>query len=297
MAALCIAAAGCMHCFDKAQLVAAAGGCCPAVLRTNTATATATAANAAAEFCITEAYRAVNPDKHPPCLALDLTSLLACRTTPAYSRIVVLSDLKLNAAIFPPSMSKSPPVISRNISLESDPRGPRMVLDCVLLTDRLQVPAGVTVTAKHIVLSNCSIGAEKPLTFLRFDQGSQLVINDSFILQPNNLCLPQEQQLAAFAHESRPANISGAQSYRLSNEPWCATNPNTRTPTDSAAAAAGTAPLPGSAVRPTVGADSNSSYSRLPPLPTEYANRTGLGPTYAATLDQPARAAFYTHPT
>jgi hypothetical protein len=259
----------------------------------------------AAENCLAEAFRAVKPDGDPPCPALDPASLHNCLSTQSYSRIVVLLDMKLNATVFPPSMSDSPTVISRNITLESDGRGPRMVLDCALLTDRFQIPAGVTVLAHHIVPSNCTIGAERLLSFLRFNQGSQLIVNSSFVLQPSGLCLPHQQQLAAFSHEVRAAGVRGSQrSFKIGQAAaWCAASPNTRAPTDRAAGA-GSAPTDRAAdtgvapvILPTETADDNSSYSKLPPIPLEYANRTGLGPTYAATLDQPARSAFYTHPT
>lgn len=48
---------------------------------------------------------------------------------------------------------------------------------------------------------------------------------------------------------------------------------------------------------PTSGAGEDNSYSVLPPLPQEFANTTGLGPAYAATLDQPAANPYYVHPT
>jgi len=188
-------------------------------------------------------------------------------------------------------MPEDPPVIARNITLESDARGPRMVLDCALLADRVQIAAGVTVFAQHIVLSNCSIGMEKPLSFMRFNQGSQLVVQDSFLLQPTNLCLPHRQQLVALSTEPRPAGIPGtSQSLGVGQEStWCAARPDSQT-----AAAAGATGAAGTAVGPTATAAQNTSYSKLPQV---FANRTGMGPAYAATLDQPARVGFYTHPT
>jgi hypothetical protein len=172
-----------------------------------------------------------------------------------------------------------------------------MVLDCALLTDRFQVPPGVRVAAQHIVLANCTVGAEKPLSFLRSSQGALLVIINTYVLQPNDLCLAHMEQLGQLGHESRPSTVPGSQSVRVGQSPtWCASNPNTRA-----------AMQPGSAadanrssnitVDTTSSAVDNSSYSKLPPIPLEYASRTGLGPTTAATLDQPARTPFFTHPT
>lgn len=250
-----------------------------------------------AEPCLAAAFKAVNPDESPPCPSFEGASLLKCLTTPSFQRILVLADFKLNASMLPPSMTDNPFLIDRNVTLEGDGRGPRLMLDCSLLTDRFQVAAGVTVTVHHLTLSNCSIGTEKPLSIMRFNQGSKLVINDSSLLQPNNLCLPQPQQASLLLHEPRAAAIPGTQAVRVGEaSAWCAANPNTRAQPSSSP------DLPGLQagrvdVDATSSASDNNSYSRLPPLPQVFANRTGLGPVYAATLDQPARAAFFTHPT
>jgi hypothetical protein len=60
----------------------------------------------AADYCLAEAYRAVNPDENPPCPALDSASLFTCLNTPSFSCIVVLSDIKLNVTTFPPTLSR-----------------------------------------------------------------------------------------------------------------------------------------------------------------------------------------------
>lgn len=258
------------------------------------------------ERCLAEAFRAVNPDEDPPCPALDPASLLKCLTTPSFRRILVLTDMRLNTTIFPPAMSRDPPVISRNISLEGDQRGPRMMLDCALLADRLHVGAGVSVRVLHLTLANCSIGSEKPLTFLRFDQSSTLIINSTLVLQPNTLCLPHNQQASMLAQEPRLAAATPAgtpQSFSIGRQAaWCAASPNTCAPTASASTVNARGNVDGDrsapvGVDPTSSAADNNSYSKLPPIPLEYASRTGLGPAYAATLDQPARTAFYSHPT
>lgn len=207
---------------------------------------------------------------------------------------MLLADIRLNASLasFPPPVKDPPALIARNLTLESDPRGPRMLLDCALLAGRFRVAAGATVWAQHVVLSNCSIGAVKPLSFLRFEGGSRLVLNDTIVLQPNNLCLPYQAQLGELSHQARPADAPGQQAFQVGQQSrWCAPDPNTRT-----AMQAGAAPVNVTSAGRTA-ADANSSYSKLPPIPLEYANRTGLGPSYAATLDQPARAAFFVHPT
>lgn len=231
---------------------------------------------AASDACIAAAFRAVTPA--PACPAYDAASLRTCLTTPSYTRILLTSDVTLNAssAAFPPSMAQDPPTIGRNITLASDARAPRLVLDCALLADRVAVGPGVTVLVQHLVLSNCSIGAEKPLLFMRFSQGAALILQDTFVLQPNSLCLPQQQQLAALSAERRPASVPGVQQSPALGQPsaWCADRVSNATATASP--------------------DANTSYSRLPQVEV---NATGPAPTYAATLVQPAQVAFYTHPT
>lgn len=225
---------------------------------------------------------------------MDAPSLHACLSTPSYHRIVILADIQLNASLasFPPAFDHAA-VISRNITIESDARGPRMSLDCALLAGRFQVAAGVTVLAQHMVLQNCSVGAMKPLLFMRFEEGSWLVLNDTIVMQPDNLCLPYQAQVGELSRQVKPAPAQGNQQLqplRIGNQSaWCTTNPNTR-----AALQAGAAPVNAT---PAATADTNSSYSKLPPIPLEFASRTGLGPAYAATLDQPARAAYFMHPT
>lgn len=158
----------------------------------------------------------------------------------------------------------------------------------------------MTITLHHLLLSRCSIGHEKPLMIFRFDQGSRLVVNDTYLLQPDGLCLPIEPQQSSTAfHQARPAAIPGVQTIRVGQpQAWCAGSSGTRTTADTS----GTSNADGDrGISPNVDRTSstgdNNSYSLLPPLPQEFANRTGLGPAYAATLDQPAVNPFYTHRT
>jgi hypothetical protein len=167
------------------------------------------------------------------------------------------------------------------------------------MTDRVQIPAGITVTLQHLVLAHCSIGHEKPVAIFRFDQGSSLVINDTFALQPDNLCLPIRQQTGTVLHEPRPTGVAGVQRIKEGQpQSWCRGNSGTRTASDNVTKgnedgdkAAGSNEDPASSL------EDNNSYSSLPPLPQVYANRTGMGPVYAATLDQPAVNAYYMHHT
>lgn len=225
-----------------------------------------------ADACIAQAFSAIAPV--PACPVSDAASLRTCLTTPSYTRIQLISDVTLNASsnAFPPSMSENPPTVARNITIVSDKRAPRLVLDCALLADRIAVAPGVVVSVDHLVLSNCSIGAEKPLTFLRFSEGSKLVVQDSFLMQPNNLCLPHRTQVIALTPDQQPgAQPAGIQVGQPSA--WCNAGANASV---------------------TASADANTSYSSLPPV---NGSAAGSEVTYAATLDQPARVAYYVNPT
>lgn len=173
------------------------------------------------------------------------------------------------------------------------------MFDCSYMTDRVQIPAGITITLQHIILAHCSIGHEKPVAIFRFDQGSNLVIDDTFVLQPDNLCLPIRQQTGTALHEPRPAGVAGVQRIQEGQpRSWCKGNSGTRTKSDTVTKGnADGDKAAGSNVDLTASLEDNNSYSNLPPLPQVYANRTGMGPVYAATLDQPAVNAYYVHPT
>jgi len=212
---------------------------------------------------------------------------------------MLLADSQMNLTTCPGWLSEDPLVINRNVTIMSDPRGPRLKLDCNHMTDRVQIAPGVTVTLHHIILANCSIGHEKPVSIFRFDQGARLIINDTVLMQPDNLCLPLQQQSGSALHQARPAEIPGLQSIKMGQpQAWCALSSGTRTAGVDAAPgnSDGDAGAPNN-VDPTSGSKDNNSYSVLPPLPQEFANRTGLGPVYAATLDQPAVRPYYVHPT
>lgn len=115
-----------------------------------------------------------------------------------------------------------------------------------------------------------------------------------------------QAQSGTALHRQRPAAVPGLQSVEPGQPlEWCVRSSGTRTAADGILernadgdgqkAAAGGAPDPN--VDPSSSAGDNNSYSVLPSLPQEFANRTGLGPAYAATLDQPAANRYYVHPT
>jgi hypothetical protein len=185
-----------------------------------------------------------------------------------------------------------------------------MVFDCGLLTDRVQLQPGQTLMLSHLILANCNIGSEKPVSIIRLDVGAQLVLVDTLVLQPPNLCLPLQQQVSAVLHAPRPASVPGVQAVGLGQpQQWCALQPGTRSTVSADMRGNSTAAAAPSeddqAVSTPIHVDAsgssagNSSYSTtaLPPLPPVYAARSGFGPSTAATLDQPAASAFFVHPT
>jgi hypothetical protein len=157
----------------------------------------------------------------------------------------------------------------------------------------------VTITLQHILLARCSIGHEKPAMIFRFDNGSRLVINDTYLLQPDNLCLPLQSQSGTALHEQRPTEVPGLQQIGIGQpQKWCPRSSGTRTAADTLGQGNSDGDVSAAPnVDPTSGVGDNNSYSVLPPLPQEFANRTGLGPVWAATLDQPAVNRYYTHST
>lgn len=233
--------------------------------------------------------------------------------------------------------------VCSNVTIMSDPRGPRMLVDCSHVTDRVQIAPNVTITLFHLRLARCSIGYEKPvscalvlwcvvlsvlvcmcvaccmqcalhvrraarclqlptspptrrlpaflpacrleihlsvcpccpcccsaqLSIFRFDQGSRLIVNDTFIQQPDNLCLPVQQQSGILLHKTRPATIPGQQQIAFGNpQAWCSPSSGTRTVATDIGNVNGSG-----GVGATSSARDNSSYSTLPPLPQEFANR------------------------
>lgn len=254
------------------------------------------------DACLAAAYEKVNPDAHPPCPVFNAPALHACLTKPSVTSVMILSNLSYNTSTIQPPGSDDRYIITRNITVFSDGRGPRLTWDCGLVIDKYELQPGQTITVQHVILANCSIGSEKPLGIVRLDAGSQLVINDTMVLQPPNLCLPLQQEQGTLLHATRPATLPGLQMVQIGEpQKWCAKEPGTRTEAEAGPAAAAsnsTADLPSDEIA-TATPGGNSSYGAtfLPPLPQVYAARTGLGPASSATLDQPAFVPYFFHPT
>lgn len=146
---------------------------------------------------------------------------------------------------------------------------------------RVQLMPGHSLTLQHIILANCS--TPKPVSIVRFSNNTELIVNDTFIVPAANLCLPVMEQLGDTLHQSRPESIAGVQSMAPGQpESWCRNDSgvdNTKTP--------------GSIV-------STNSYTQMSvPIAAVklFANTTGWGPAYAATLSDPAVTPYYVHPT
>lgn len=87
-----------------------------------------------AEACLAAAYAAVNPDNDVACPATDGFSFHQCIVNPRYAKIMLLSDVVMNLTTCP--SSEVPAQITRNVTILSDPRGPRLTWDCGSLSDR-----------------------------------------------------------------------------------------------------------------------------------------------------------------
>jgi hypothetical protein len=162
------------------------------------------------DACLNAAYQAVNPDNNnPPCPASDGYSLHNCLTDQANTKIIMLQDSHLNLSTCPPALAQHPFLLTRNITIMSDPRGPRLMFDCGSLSDRVQVAPGLTFTLQHMILANCS--TPKAMNVMRMSAGVNVVFNDSVILQAGELCLPTDQSANMAAHQARPRHIPGRQ--------------------------------------------------------------------------------------
>lgn len=150
---------------------------------------------------------------------------------------------------------------------------------------------GYTLTLYHIILANCS--TPKPVSIVRFSEGSQLVINDTFMLPAAGLCLAVDQQLGDTLHKVRPPGVAGVQSVdRGQPNTWCARDAGTNRTNKG--------PSPIAPIDVTSSPSDNSSYSEIEVAIEAvklFANTTGFGPPYAATLSDPAAKPYYVHST
>eukprot|EP00878_Enallax_costatus_P002645 GHUV01002830.1.p1 GENE.GHUV01002830.1~~GHUV01002830.1.p1 ORF type:complete len:787 (+),score=114.21 GHUV01002830.1:311-2362(+) len=115
-------------------------------------------------------------------------------------------------------------------------------------------------------------------------------MNDTFIVPAAGLCLMVNEQLGETLHTIRPGNFAGVQSVEPGQPgAWCRNDSgvnNTKTPGRIASVH----------ISPT----DNSSYSRISVAISAvklFANTTGFGPAYAATLSDPAVNPYYVHDT
>jgi hypothetical protein len=83
-------------------------------------------ATMAADACLAAAFRAVNPDAHPPCPAMDGFMIHSCLVNPSVTQILVVADSEMNLTTCPEGLADVPFVINRSVTIMSDPRGPRM---------------------------------------------------------------------------------------------------------------------------------------------------------------------------
>ncbi|WIA19665.1 hypothetical protein OEZ85_005596 [Tetradesmus obliquus] len=121
--------------------------------------------------CLAAAYDAINPDNHAPCAVTDGFSLHLCLTTPSVESIMLLQSASMSLTTCP--AQEAPALLTRNITIFSDPRAPRLTWDCGLLSNRVQLAPNLTLTLNHLILANCS--TTKPLSIVRISAGWSLV--------------------------------------------------------------------------------------------------------------------------
>jgi hypothetical protein len=161
--------------------------------------------------CLNAAYKLVNPElDHPPCYAWDGYSLHDCiRNNQAVEKVVILQDAHFNLSTCPVYLADNPLLLTRNIHIMADPRGPRLLIDCGFVPERVTVAPGLTITLQHAIVTNCD--TPKAANLFRMFAGVNLVLIDTIHLPGPNMCLPLEQQVAEAGHRARPQHIPGSQ--------------------------------------------------------------------------------------
>lgn len=147
---------------------------------------------------------------------------------------------------------------------------------------------GLSLTLYHLILANCT--TPKPVSIVRFSNNTELFMNDTFIIPAEGLCLAVDAQVGETLHKARPERFSGVQSVdRGQPNAWCSRDTGNNT-TQQQVPTIDQTPTP----------DDNASYTRINVAIASvklYANTTGFGPSYAATLSDPATTRFHVDPT
>eukprot|EP00775_Hariotina_reticulata_P003224 gene3224-3501_t len=161
--------------------------------------------------CLNAAYKLANPElEHPPCYAWDGFSLHDCiRNNQAVEKVVILQDAHFNLSTCPVYLADNPLLLTRNIHILADPRGPRLLIDCGFVPERVTVAPGLTITLQHAIVTNCD--TPKAANLFRMFAGVNLVLIDTIHLPGPNMCLPLEQQVSEAGHKARPQHIPGNQ--------------------------------------------------------------------------------------
>ena len=143
------------------------------------------------DTCVFEAFIHDHPDKQIPFPVLDEFQLHQALAQPPTTRaIVLLENITMTlVSSLPPTepLSQTPssssagalPRITSDLTILSDPRGPRHYLDCGLLSDRVVVAVGVALRFDHVILVNCS--SFRALSYFKMEPGARAVLNDSVI--------------------------------------------------------------------------------------------------------------------
>ena len=141
-----------------------------------------------------DAFNKVDPDQQKFTPVMDEYQLYEAMTTPGTLGVIIIANITLTLASSPPPPppaaaggggnsgsggAPAPPRLPDNFTIMSDPRGPRLFLDCGMLSDRVTLGRGASLRIYHLVLSNCT--TFKPLSYVRMEPGANVVMNDTII--------------------------------------------------------------------------------------------------------------------
>ena len=143
--------------------------------------------------CMVDTFNKVDPDQQKLTPVMDEYQLYEAMTTPGTLGVIMIANITLTLASSPPPPpaaaagggnsgsggAPAPPLLPDNFTIMSDPRGPRLFLDCGMLSDRVTLGRGASLRIYHLVLSNCT--TFKPLSHVRMEPGANVVMNDTII--------------------------------------------------------------------------------------------------------------------
>jgi hypothetical protein len=175
--------------------------------------------------CADAAYAERNPDSHRLQAVPDPYQLAELLAAPPQGirGALLLANISLTLATSPPRAGGDPaPLLDQDFLIRADPRGPRLYVDCGLLTDRVRLAPGRTLTLQHVVLANCSVTSA--FSYVTMSPGAVLNLTDTLV-KPSALCVPLGDKLAEVVHADRPSSAPGLQRLQpAAAGTWCHTS-------------------------------------------------------------------------